>query len=96
MRTIDAVFGKKIPLSKTGTNDTTTVRFDVKAWQDAYPECTITLIHKRPVDPTGLPVNVLPVVDGKALWLVSNADTHYAGDGECELVMNKGQADNGG
>lgn len=90
MRTIDAVYGKPIRLSKTGTNDTTTVRFNVETWLDAYPDCIITLVHRRPTEEFGLPVVVLPIENGKALWLVSNADTYYAGTGDLELVMNRG------
>lgn len=36
MRTIDATPHKPIPLGKTGTNNTLTVRFDVTKWIESY------------------------------------------------------------
>lgn len=92
MRTVDAVLGKPIELNKTGTNETTVIRFRVRQWLEAYPGCVITLIHRRAEDEKGLPVSGFTVDPdaGMGLWTVSNADTAFPGGGECELIMDLG------
>lgn len=94
MRTVDAVprsRGTNI-LSKTDTNETLRIRFPVKAWLDAYPDCVIQVIHRRSQDPDGLPAAVLETDGVYAYWLITDSDTAYAGDGEAELRMQSGTA----
>lgn len=69
MRTIDATPHKPIPLGKTATSNTLTVRFDVSKWIESYPDGIITLSHKRPTDKNGRPVSYFTVEDGYGKWL---------------------------
>lgn len=87
MKTYDAVLGKVNFLNKTGTNDTRRLRFDVKEWRTSYPNGVIQLVHRRPWDVKGLPVSGFTVEGNEAFWLISDADTHYPGQGEAELVL---------
>lgn len=92
MRTIDATLDSPIMLTKTDTNITTTVRFCVKPWLESYPGCVIELIHRRNQDAGGLPAAILETDGEYAYWLVTDADTAYAGYGEAELLMKSGEA----
>lgn len=92
MRTVDATLDSPIQLTKTDTNITTTVRFNVKPWLDNYPGCVIELIHRRNKDAGGLPAAILETDGEFAYWLVTDADTAYAGRGEAELRMTCGEA----
>lgn len=81
-----------IPLHKEGTNDTCLVIFPpVTQWLEEYPECSITILHKRVKDAKGLPVSNVTLSDeNEPCWLVSSADVRDVGFGEAELCMTKG------
>lgn len=92
MRTISVkVFSafSRIPIGRRGENDATQVVFDISQLIATYGEGVAQLAAKRPSDSVPYPVSVTQ--DGNTVtWLVTNADTQAAGNGECELFWYVG------
>lgn len=75
----DALF-----LGRQGENLAREIEFDISDWVETFGEGTVQALHRRDNDAAPYPLN--PTFSGgKAIWLVTDADTAYAGSGECEL-----------
>lgn len=85
MRYITAQEGVVIPLGRQGENEVTTVKFDASGWADEYGAGSFELLHERCKDsaPYACPITV---EDGIVSWVISNADTAFAGRGRAQLV----------
>lgn len=85
MRYITAQEGVVIPLGRQGENEVTTIKFDASGWADEYGAGSFELLHERCKDsaPYACPITV---EDGIVSWVVSNADTAFAGRGRAQLV----------
>ena len=87
MRTITINVGAKTDrfiLGRRGENEATLIVFDVSQLIATYGEGTAVLLAKRPTDGSAYPVTVTQ--DGNTVtWTVTDTDTSYKGQGECEL-----------
>lgn len=82
---------KGIPLGVQGENRATEVEFDTRPWFREYPSGTVSAVARRDGDHAPYPLS-LDVVDGTAVWQVSDTDTAKAGEGAVELTMTSGGA----
>lgn len=74
-----------ITIGRRGEGNVHEIHFDISDWVSLYGDGTVQLLHKRSQDQTPYPVNVS--VDDRATvkWLISKADTAYAGSGRAEM-----------
>ena len=79
--------GMTLELGKTGTHYVRAFRFDISAWQDAYPDGIINLIHRMPNANEPYVAGYLRLGEGYIDWVVQSSDVAVPGYGECELVM---------
>lgn len=79
--------GMTLELGKTGTHYVRAFRFDISAWQDAYPDGIINLIHRLPDANEPYVAGYLRLGEGYIDWVVQSSDVAVPGYGECELVM---------
>lgn len=82
---------KGIPLGVQGENRATQIEFDTRPWFREYPSGTVSAVARRDGDPAPYPLT-LDVVDGTAVWNVSDTDTAKAGEGAVELTMTSAGA----
>ena len=79
--------GMTLELGKTGTHYVRAFRFDISAWQEAYPDGIINLIHRMPDANEPYVAGYLRLGEGYIDWVVQSSDVAVPGYGECELVM---------
>ena len=79
--------GMTLELGKTGTHYVRAFRFDISAWQEAYPDGIINLIHRLPDANEPYVAGYLRLGEGYIDWVVQSSDVAVPGYGECELVM---------
>lgn len=81
---IKAVCGHPLMIGREGEHNARQVIFDFSAWRDALGYGVAQLIVQRNGDEQPYPV-ALDLIDGDAIWIVSNADTSRPGYGSAEL-----------
>ena len=75
----DILLGKQ---TETGVKE---IRIDVSAWLEKWPELTISIWAKRPLEAAAYPVDCS--MDGKCIvWRVNDADTAIPGAGAAEIM----------
>lgn len=79
--------GMTLELGKTGTHYVRAFRFDISAWQEAYPDGIINLLHRLPAANEPYVAGYLRLGEGYIDWVVQSSDVAVPGYGECELVM---------
>ena len=84
MKIIEAIGSLPLIIGKQGENNATKIVFDLSALIKLYGAGTVQLLAQRAQDETPYPCVITQVGD-KAEWVISNADTQYAGTGKCEL-----------
>lgn len=85
MITINATRERSIlRIGKSLENGVTSVRFDIRKWVKALGVGTAVVLHQRANDTEAYPVSST-MSNGIVTWVVSSADTAYAGYGRCEL-----------
>lgn len=95
MKTVNVQVGEsyrnRIAIGRRGETEVTEIVFDVSQLISTYGNGTAVLMAKRPIDTTAYPVAV--VQDGNTVtWTVTDTDTSYKGQGECELFWYVGDA----
>lgn len=76
-------------LGRQGENLAREIEFNVNDWIETYGDGTVQALYMRAADTSPYPLN-LTVENGKAVWIVTNADTAYVGRGYCELRYSVG------
>jgi len=82
----------RIKLGRLGENEHRMICFpDTAELLQMYPDAEITLLHQRPTDPAGYPVNpdCVTVADGMVCWLLQSGDLAFAGRGQCEIILTE-------
>lgn len=91
MKTINVTdsWRNRISIGRRGETEATQVVFDISSLISTYGDGIAALMAKRPTDTTAYPVTV--VQDGNTVtWTVTDTDTSYKGNGECELFWYVG------
>lgn len=93
MRQTTITIGGSVPpgivLGRRGENEARQIIFDISSLISTYGPGAATLLAKRPTDTTAYPVPVEQSVT-TVTWTVSDVDTAYPGDGQCELYYYVG------
>lgn len=89
MRDVCAVCGQIIGLGRAGENKARRIIFDLSPWISEYGMGTVSLLVRRAYEEEPYPV-VVDVVDDKAVWVVTAADTTQEGFGQAELSWSVG------
>lgn len=78
-----------IVLGRRGENEARQIIFDISSLISTYGPGAATLLAKRPTDTTAYPVTV-EQSGTTVTWTVTDVDTAYPGDGQCELYYYVG------
>ena len=87
MKYVEAKECVVIPLGRQGENNVETVSFPVKGWKELFGEGAFELLHRRCKDAAPYPCSITVDDENEIVnWVISGADTKYAGRGCAELV----------
>ena len=79
---------KNVAIGRKEENESICLVFDVRDWLEQYPDASIVVMCKRPVDENAYPVpsSQITIEDGELSWVLTNSDLAYVGNGQCELI----------
>lgn len=84
MKDIRAKFNSVLNIGRQGENLAKRVLFPVQKIIETYGQGTFQLINRRFREKIPYPV-VVTIEENNVCWEITNVETEYAGDGECEL-----------
>jgi len=80
----------QIELGVQGENGARQIEIDMGDWEEELSGGTVTVYHRRPGQEEAEEVESAEYEDGVLTWTPDSTDTEYAGKGDAEIQMAKG------
>ena len=90
MRTITASPLKVNCLGRLGENERLRLAFDISEDQREFPGASFALLNKGPGDAAAYPCAAVEIDGGTLFWMITSAELHAEGRGQCELIITVG------